>query len=677
VGGGVDKSVEITMASPVEAKLCLTMLGPLSLYRDGVAVQLPRSRKVRALLAYLALAAQGTSRSQLCDLLWDAPSDPRGELRWSLSRLRSVVNDAGHNRVGTEGEFITLDVTDCRVDVLDVHAAIERGVAQVELRELRSLARLFAGEFLEGLHMDEHPMFTQWLGAQRRRLHESQAAILGEIVRRAPDADDRLGHLEQWLRIAPFEHQVHELLLEMLVRHGRLLEAEAHLSATMHLFELEGLDWMSIREAWRAARGRERASAARIESAAPPARVALASRSAGTRRASICVMPFLEETPEGPKRSGLGDGLADDVITRLSKLRVLFVIARGTVFALGDRQLDAGEAARILNVEYVASGSIRRRAGVLVLKVELAETQRPRVVWADEFECRQGAALRSIDDVGNSIVAAISEEIETAERNRAILKPPSSLDAWEAYHRGLWHIYRFSRVDNDQAEHFFRMSVNLDPTFARAHAGLSFVHFQNAFLHRVVERELHADRALESAGCSLMADDRDPAAHWAMGRALWLRGSEGESLIELETSVDLSPNYALGHYTLGFVRSQSGDAQAAIGAVDHSRHLSPFDPLLFAMLACRALAQLRLGDFDNATGWALKAAARPNAHVHVLAIAALCLAAVGRLQEAHAYAERIHRTSPQYGVADFLGAFRFAPELHALFSRTAGSAGLR
>ena len=94
-----------------------------------------------------------------------------------------------------------------------------------------------------------------------------------------------------------------------------------------------------------------------------------------------------------------------------------------------------------------------------------------------------------------------------------------------------------------------------------------------------------------------MVDDRDPAAHWAMGRALWLRGRHDQSLVELEQAVDLSPNFALGHYTLAFVHSQAGDPNAAIASSDHSRHLSPFDPLLFGMLGARAMALARLGRF--------------------------------------------------------------------------------
>ena len=104
------------------------------------------------------------------------------------------------------------------------------------------------------------------------------------------------------------------------------------------------------------------------------------------------------------------------------------------------------------------------------------------------------------------------------------------------------------------------MAVRLDPTFARAYAGLSFTHFQNAF-QGWATRAPEIDRAFDAAGQSLMADDRDPAAHWAMGRALWLRGARTRRIAELEQAVDLSPNFALGHYTLAFVHSQSGDPQ--------------------------------------------------------------------------------------------------------------------
>ena len=273
------------------------------------------------------------------------------------------------------------------------------------------------------------------------------------------------------------------------------------------------------------------------------------------------------------------------------------------------------------------------------------------------------------------IVAAIAEEIETTESNRAILKPPSSLDAWEAYHRGLWHMYKFRGPDNQEAARFFRDSLALDPTFSRAYAGLSFTHFQNAFLGLTEDRAKQIELAFESAGQSLGADDRDPAAHWAMGRALWLRGAHDDSISELQRCLELSPNFALGHYTLGFVHSQSGDPRAAIEASNYSRQLSPFDPLQFAMLASRGLAHVRLGELEEAAEWAVRATARPNAHVHILAIAAACLALANRHDEARTFVARIRAVAPAYGIEDFLRSFHFAPDDAQLFRRAARRIG--
>ena len=160
-----------------------------------------------------------------------------------------------------------------------------------------------------------------------------------------------------------------------------------------------------------------------------------------------------------------------------------------------------------------------------------------------------------------------------------------------------------------------------------------------------------------------------------MGRALWLRRDQDQSIVELEKAIDLSPNFALGHYTLAFVQSQAGDARAAIKSSDYSRQLSPFDPLLFGMLGARAMALVRLGRFEEAGDWAIKAAARPNAHAHILAIAAYSLALAGRLDEARGYLAAIHKALPHYRVDDFLTAMHFSPQDGALFRKAAKRIG--
>ncbi len=650
----------------------LRLLGPLTVVRNGHSIDLPPSRKVRALLGYLALSPQAVTRSNLCELLWDGPDDPRAELRWCLSRIRRVLGDSG--RLIAHEDALRLDPSTFIVDAIAVEDALKPGIAAISLDRCRTLAALFNGDFMQGLELERSPHFSGWLVARRHRFRGWHAELLRRLAQAVPD-DEALHYLEQWRQLAPCDVQVHRLLLDALVRRGRMREAEEHLTTAVRLFEDEGLESAPLRAAWESARSTTATRAADVLS---PAAAPLDERDAVAtvkRRASIAVMPFVEQPAVAVGPGGTADALAYDVITRLAKLRNLFVIAPGTVFALKARGISPEEAARVLRVDYLISGLVRCEGERLTVSVELVDVREGRVVWADILKQRPVDALLVLDEIGNRIVASIASEVETLERNRAVLKPPNSLDAWESHHRALWHMYRFSKADNELARRFFQTAVELDPTFSRAYAGLSFTHFQSAF-QGWDERASAIDRAFETAGLSLMADDRDPAAHWAMGRALWLRGRQEPCVAELEQAVELSPNFALGHYTLAFVHSQAGDPRAAIAASDHSRSLSPFDPLLFGMLGARAMALVRLGNFEEAAGWAVQAAGRPNAHAHIQAIAAFSLALSGSMDEARSYAAAIRRIAPTYTVTDFFDAFKFDADGEATFRKGAKRLGL-
>jgi DNA-binding SARP family transcriptional activator len=656
--------------------LRLQLLGPLVLSRAGSLVVLPSSRKVRALLAYLALSQHAVSRPHLCELLWDLPNDPRGELRWCLSKLRGVLDEPDHLRVATEGEAMRLDTTGLDVDASALGHALQSGIGSLDLEALRAWAASFRGDFLEGLDIPRSPSYTAWLTAQRRRFRAARVAVLERLALSLPVASgEAIAAFEAWLQLAPFDGRAHEGLLNALAASGRVREGDEHLATVARQYEAEGQDWGVIGHAWRAAKQRHAGPMsavaievvqAQVQEQMPPA------EPARTRRASLAVMPFGDRSRGVSLRGGLGDGLAHDIITRLAKLRSVFVIAQGTVFALDERHIGAEDAARRLNVDYVAGGTLRvEPGGRLSVSAQLSETRTARVLWADVFEGQMGDTFGVLDEIGDRIVASLSSQIEVAERNRAILKSPSSLDAWEAHHRGLWHMMRFNRADNEQARHFFQTAVQLDPSFARPYAGLSFTYFQDAFLGWT-DRTLAEDLAYRAASNGLMADELDPSARWALGRAHWLRGRLGESIAELDTCVDLSPNFAHGHYTRAFVHSQSGDPDLAIQATDHARDLSPFDPMLFAMLGTRAMALMRLGRHEEAADWALKAAARPNAHVHIMAIAAHCLAMAGRQAQALDMAAAIQRVRPGYGLDEFLAGFHYGEDAEAIMRQAYG-----
>jgi len=672
VEANVEAGVEIA-SEWSDAPLQLCLLGPMAIRRDGVAPELPASRKVRALLAYLALAPRPVTRGHLCELLWDVPNDPRGELRWSLSKLRGLVDGADRRRVVTRDDTVALDRTGAFVDAVELARIGDAPVEALPVQRLRALAALTEGDFLDGLAIERCPLFAGWLTAQRRHLRACRATLLGRLASAVPD-DEALPLLAQWLQLAPYDDAVHARLLAALARLGRIREGDEHVAATAGLYAAEGLDSVPLRRAWQAARAAVPAAPRGAPDATPPTAAAAAVDPA-SQRASIAVMPFADRSAAPDARGGAAGALAHDIITRLAKLRSLFVIAQGSVFALHDRGVGTDEAARLLGVDYVVAGSVRIDGSRIAVGVELSHTRSGRVVWAESYQQPLGDAFDVLEQIGNRIVASVVSEVELLERNRAILQPPNSLDAWQALHRGLWHMVRFNQPDNEHARHWFEAAVKLDPTFARAWAGLSFTHFQNAF-QGWAEREAEVDRAFDAAGQSLMADDRDPAAHWAMGRAQWLRGGHDASIMELERAIDLSPNFALGHYMLAFVQAQAGDPHAAIAASDRSRDLSPFDPLLFAMLGSRAMALVRLGRHAEAADWAVQAAARPNAHPHIHAIAAYTLALAGRGDEARARAAAVRRSLPGYGVADFLRAFSFDERGAALFRRGAREVGM-
>ena len=659
----------------------IRLLGPLSVSRKGDAVPLPGSRKVRALFAYLALAPRPVTRGQLCELLWDGPNDPRGELRWSLSKIRGVIDDAARRRVIAQDDAISLELADCAVDAIEIARAMQAGVAQLPAERARELVQLVAGEFLDGLEVEHSALFSGWLSAQRRQFRSAHVALLDHLAATLPAAP-ALPYIETWLQLSPYDLQAHRRLLTALASLGRINDGERHLARVIAQFDAEGLSAARLPGHWLQARAEAITpadnGAARVVPGdhRRPSVVEPVGTLATTRRASVAMMPLQDlsnDAATGPH--GMANALAHDVITRLAKLRSLFVIAQGTVFALHERQIGAEHAGRMLNVDYVISGSLRRAGTRLTVNVELVETRSARIVWTEVFAQALDDVFVVLDEIGNRIVACVASEIEMVERNRAVLKPPSSLDAWEAHHRGLWHMYRFNRADNERARHFFAMAVRLDPSFARAYAGLSFTHFQNAF-QGWTEREPDIDLALEAAHQSLLADERDPAASWAMGRALWLRGRHDEAVSELQRSIELSPNFAQAHYSLSFVQAQAGDAQAAIASSDHSRLLSPFDPLLFGMLGARAIALVRLGQFETAADWAVKAAGRPNAHPHIFGIAAYSLALAGRLDEARTHAQAIERLHPAYRLADFLAAFRLDADGAARFRDGAQRIGM-
>ena len=246
-----DQAERVSMPSvhPVELRL----LAPLTVRRDGVARELPASRKARAVLAYLARSSNPVPRSRLCEMFWDVPNDPRGELRWCLSKIRRLLDEPDRPRVITREDSIALDLTHDLVDAIEVAEAIQAGIETADMDRLRDLSLLFGGEFLDGLEIDRSPHFNAWLTGERRCFRARHAAVLETLVKNA-QGQEVFGPLEKWLQLAPFDRKAHETLLRVLAGCGRIRDGDEHVSSLVRLFDAEGLDHRPLRELWRTTR---------------------------------------------------------------------------------------------------------------------------------------------------------------------------------------------------------------------------------------------------------------------------------------------------------------------------------------------------------------------------------------------------------------------------------------
>jgi TolB-like protein len=373
-------------------------------------------------------------------------------------------------------------------------------------------------------------------------------------------------------------------------------------------------------------------------------------------RPSIAVLPF-RLVGDHPRYGTFADALPDELITELSRLRWLFVTARGSSFRLRASDAELIDIGRMLRVRYCLSGTIEFSAQRLAVTVELVDTVDGGVVWAERFTGQIDDVHTMREEILSQVLMALDIRIPIHEAALARLAVPEDLDAWSAYHLGLQHMYRFNRGDNAAAARLFEHAVTLDPCFARAHAGLSFVHFQTAFMRYTgdVAGEIGQARRLAERGLEL--DPLDPFINFTMGRSYWLEGDLDSSLGWLERATSVSPNYAQGLYARAWTESLAGRALEGRQHVDLAMRLSPIDPLHYAMMATRAFTHMVLGEDAEAADWAERAARSPGAHVLIAMIATAAQALQGDVGRAAEWAANVRERNRALTRDDFCRAF--------------------
>ena len=377
-------------------------------------------------------------------------------------------------------------------------------------------------------------------------------------------------------------------------------------------------------------------------------------------RPSIAVLPFQMLGESGP-HDIIADALPADIIMDLSRLHWLFVIARGSSFRFRGADADPVVAGRRLNVRYCLTGTIERTGNEAVINVSLVEAGTGGVVWAEKYQggLHEMQQLRPL--VEAQIVSSVSVQIPRNEVRLARGRPASELDAWASFHLGFDHMYRFTHEDNVRAAELFTQALERDPYFSRALGGLSFTHFQNAFMRYGGDPKFEVDQAHALAAKALEADRLDPFAHFSFGRCFWLEGRLEESIEWFDRATSLSPSFAQGVYNRGLVATISGDARGADRDLALALELSPLDPLAYAMVSGRALTHIQLGDREKAAQFGDRAAMMPGAHKHIMLIAAFSAQLNAQHELARSWLAKARRIDPDLTARSFFQSFPYAP----------------
>ena len=373
---------------------------------------------------------------------------------------------------------------------------------------------------------------------------------------------------------------------------------------------------------------------------------------------SIAVLPFEDMSAEKDQEY-FADGMAEDIITELSRFKSLFVTARNSTFTFKGQSLEVKEVGRRLGVRYVVEGSVRRAGKRLRITAQLIDALNDVHLWAERYDRDLDDIFAVQDEVTQAIVTAIEPELGSVERERARRKPPDSLDAWSCYLRGLWHLYRHTAEDSAKAQELFRRAIELDPGFAAPHAALGFSLYYEVVGGLVSDPGDRLSRALEEANAAVAADEWDAFGHEVLGRILLLHGEHDASIAAHETSLALNPNYANAHYGLAFALCFTGQPEEAIRELDEAQRLSPHDPLRWAFMGIKSFALTLLRRYDEALVWAKRAQRWPNATAWVYFIEAVPLAHLGRVEEARAALERAFTIKPDLSTGYFEQIFRF------------------
>lgn len=643
---------------PKQTTLHVRLFGDLEVRRNGEELALPRSKKTRALLAYLAASSRAHRRDSLCLIFWDIPDDPRGSLRWSLSKLRPLVDEPGRPRILADRDSVRFQPVGAEIDLVELRGAVAKGLEDLRLEALTSLAQAFRGEVLEGLDLPNCPDFQAWLVAQRDEARGLRIRILRALLAHLEhDPEGALPHARTLVQLDRHHEAAWVDLLRWLTQAGRRLEAEQQFETGCEaLAELGTGQNQALELAWRQinAPGGPAIEPSAKPGAEPPAELpshAVPEETATLplpEKPSIAVLPF-ENAGGDPADLYLADGIAADLIERLGHDPRLFVISRGSTFTLREAPADQAAVTKRLGVRHVLEGSVRRDGPHLIVIARLNDAIRRQTLWSREFKCRIDGVFTLERELAETTTQAIDPGASQVPDLTFGLPHPKTA-AWSLYQRGALHLYERSQSDLARALELFREATDLDPKFARAQAASVDAMYDQLALDYVHLTPDWREGAMRVAQQAFDTTPGDAAVPCALGQAHLIMRQPESAIPAFEAAAELNPSFAWAHYGIGAAKVLSGSAREATPHLEKAIRLSPVDRNMGSFLLRTADAYLFMRQYEESVVWARRALRQPLFQWSRYAVLLSALGHLGRSDEARKVLDEVLIHRPDFSL---------------------------
>ncbi|EGE61088.1 UNVERIFIED_ORG: adenylate cyclase [Rhizobium esperanzae] len=368
---------------------------------------------------------------------------------------------------------------------------------------------------------------------------------------------------------------------------------------------------------------------------------------AASPKLSIAVLPFVNMSGDA-EQDYFADGISEDIITALSKLSQLFVIARNSSFTFKGKNVQVQEVGTKLGVRHVLEGSVRKSGNRVRITAQLIDATTGGHLWAERFDRDLTDIFAVQDDVTQQIVDALAVNLTEGDRKRLAPGQTGHPEAYDCFLRGreLWH--RLTKQTNNDARDLLQRAVELDPNFASAHAFLALTHGL-AYLNRWSESPQRSiEQAEEAAMLAVARDDSDPVAHWALSVVRLYSRQHDRAISEAERAILLNPNFAEGQVSLGEALLYSGRSEEALACFDRARVLNPYFPDV--VLHFQAWAWFQLRRYEEAVELLLQRVNRNPVTDVSRALLAACYGHLDRFEEARATWQEVLRINPDFSL---------------------------